>query len=334
MPPVTAALLAINIAIFIYERVSTGASLFGSSGGEWTKAGALFAPAVIDGEYWRLFTYMFFHGSLLHIAMNMLAFWQLGPITEQLFGSKRFALLYAASGVMAGGVSLFWKVIVPGDFQIPSLGASGAIFGVMGMILAIIWVRSRSRGEFLEHPQVRQTGFNLILLFILSMSLPIDHYAHFGGLFSGAALAALFSSKGFGRITPEKKQTAILILVVAGLMTAYGVYPYGTESLSLVKKDSVVSEIFNRGVDAFNRGDFEEAERAFLDATKKDPLNVGAMYNAMLSQQRGGKLKEALETAKTLESLLDSHPGLEGSITLREVREYRKALEAALPPAP
>jgi rhomboid protease GluP len=331
-PPVTAILIAINLAVFIVDRAYSGAGFFSGGISPAFREFALFAPSVIEGEYWRLFTAAFLHANLIHLFMNMLALWQMGPMAEQIFGSRRFLLLYLVAGVLGNGVSLFWKEIVPDLLFAPSVGASGAIFGVMGAFLAIVWIRSRGREEFLENPMVRQTAMNLVLLFVLSLSagIAIDHYAHFGGLFTGGACAALLSRF---RLAPQKKQSAIALLIIASAMTLYGSYPFASEAMRAVHS----RQAFDLGTAAYVSNDFATAERQFTEVLKIDPINNPALYNLHLAQLHQGKLADAIRALETLKTVLEQNPnldrvGLDGFVSLKSVKEQLDLLKIQTTP--
>jgi membrane associated rhomboid family serine protease len=88
------------------------------------------------GEWWRLLTSSFVHGNLLHLAMNMFALWQAGQLVERIFGSARFAGLYLLAGIGGSLGSLGWGLL--SQHPVNSVGASGAIFGIIGGLLAFI----------------------------------------------------------------------------------------------------------------------------------------------------------------------------------------------------
>jgi membrane associated rhomboid family serine protease len=137
------------------------------------------------GQYWRFVTGMFLHGSWLHWASNSWALWQLGTLFEHLFGSRRFTLIYFATGICA---SLASSMTGHG----PAVGASGAIFGLLGALLVAIrrsplyrhqpWTRGLS-GQFLF--------WIVVNLVIGSQVAVIDNTAHIGGLIAGLLLGFL-----------------------------------------------------------------------------------------------------------------------------------------------
>ncbi len=147
-------------------------------------------PAVAAGEYWRLWSVTLLHGDLLHLGFNMYALYLAGTIVERWYGSIRFLIFYLACAA-AGSTASF---VFGGD--IPSVGASGAIFGLFGILLTASW---------LHHPvdrQARGLMNQLVFLVILNLFLgfssggSIDNAAHVGGLVAGLWFGALIPPSG------------------------------------------------------------------------------------------------------------------------------------------
>jgi rhomboid protease GluP len=163
--------------------------------GAWTnpfvlvELGAIEETRILDqGEYWRLLTAMFLHGdgtirgTLLHLMMNLWALFQLGTIYEAMFGSKRFLWIYFITGIVASITSL----IVTGG---PSVGASGAIFGILGAFVFSVRRSPRWRHDPMARSLVKQCVFWAIVNVVVSSRIPqIDNAAHIGGLLAGLLL--------------------------------------------------------------------------------------------------------------------------------------------------
>lgn len=145
--------------------------------------------ATTDGEWWRIVTSMFVHYGLLHLALNMWALFQTGHFVERLFGRSLFALGYLGSGIIASFASIYWH----GD-QIWSAGASGAVFGVYGLLLGFMLRERQSIPPPVLRPLFKSTllfaGYNLVFGFVHPR---IDNAAHIGGLLGGAALGWLMA---------------------------------------------------------------------------------------------------------------------------------------------
>jgi membrane associated rhomboid family serine protease len=171
-PQLTYVLIAINVIAFV-AMAAGGGGLLSRGGGEVYTNGALFGPAVADGDWWRIVTAGFLHASILHLAFNMYFLYFLGQLLEPAIGRVRFGLIYLVS--LVGG-SLGALVISP---DAVTVGASGAVFGLMGAgILAM-----RARGI-----DPMQSGLGVTLLLNLGISFVIPNISiggHIGGLIAG-----------------------------------------------------------------------------------------------------------------------------------------------------
>ncbi len=181
LTPVTVVLVVVNLLVFA-SMVVNGAGLWHTPNDVQLAWGAGFGPATTDGEWWRLGTAIFLHFGLLHLAMNMWALWDGGRLVERMYGSLRFAAIFAGSGLTGNLLSL----INQGDRAV-SGGASGAIFGVFGALLIWLW-RERRR----VHPTDFRWLFGGAAVFSIAtlgfgLLIPgIDNAAHVGGLVTGA----------------------------------------------------------------------------------------------------------------------------------------------------
>ena len=151
------------------------------------------------GEWWRVFTSAFLHGDERHIAINMLVLFFLGSTLERILGHTRFTVLYLLSA-LGGSVASYWFL----DLQTVSVGASGAIFGLMG---ALIVAGRRLRYD------VKQVLFLLAVFVAIGFFSPgVDWRAHFGGLVVGAAVAAVMV------FPPKRIRMQVQITGVVGLI--------------------------------------------------------------------------------------------------------------------
>jgi membrane associated rhomboid family serine protease len=143
---------------------------------------------VLKGEIWRLLTAAWLHGSPSHLILNMLSLHALGPITEWTCGRARFAAIYLGAA-FAGNVASFW-----GE-PVPSLGASGAIFGLAGALVVYFSRNHKLFGSRFDGLLIRLIGI-IVLNLVTGHFMPqIDEAGHLGGLLGGAALAYLFGPK-------------------------------------------------------------------------------------------------------------------------------------------
>jgi membrane associated rhomboid family serine protease len=158
-PWVTPIIVALNIAVFAAMAVATK-RLGQFTPQELLTWGANFGPLTVNGQWWRLFTALFVHFSLLHVLLNMWALWNIGRLSERLFGHGTLLSLYVAAGVLASLASIAW------DPSHSSVGASGAIFGVFGAFLAFLGRQRHQIPQSIVHKHWISTSafvlFNLI----------------------------------------------------------------------------------------------------------------------------------------------------------------------------
>ena len=210
-PRVTRVLLAANVALFVLVTALpwlTGVPVAQHELARdvWTLAlGAKVDALVAAGQWWRLATALFLHAGLLHLALNLLALNFLGQVFEGVFGTARFVLVYVVSGLGASLASVLFS-------DSPSVGASGAIFGVLGGV-AVFGVRHRAalvgplRKHFLVNPL-----FWIVLNVAAGFVIPrIDQAAHGGGLVTGTLVTLLlFDRVGFR--APRPFWTRLVVL--------------------------------------------------------------------------------------------------------------------------
>ena len=160
--------------------------------GQVLNEGALIPAIVAEGETWRLVSSVFLHSGVVHLGFNMLSLYFLGSFVEEAFGRSRFLALYLLSGVSGGLAYLYF-----GGFNAPAVGASGAIFGLLGGVLGY----ALRRGTFSwQNPLIRQLLILLALNLYLGFSIPnISNTAHLGGLAGGFAFGWLVAPTVYSR---------------------------------------------------------------------------------------------------------------------------------------
>ena len=205
-PIVTQTLIAINVGVYLVQ-LAFGAPVDADRGWIFVH-GVLFGPFVADGDWWRLITAAFLHHGPLHLGLNMLALWWFGAPVELFLGRGRFLLVYVVSGLAGSAGAL---VVTPTS---PTVGASGAIFGILGAALVL----ERQRLYVLGGSALTVIVVNIIFtLFVPGISIG----GHLGGL-AGGALATLALSH-FGRTHPVYGR--------AGLSGILGVIAVGAISI-------------------------------------------------------------------------------------------------------
>jgi len=180
---VTRTLIGINVAVYLLE-LATGGTVNGI-GSKIFEKGALFGPLVADGDWWRLITAAFLHYGPIHLGFNMFFLYWIGTPVEQYLGRARFLLVYLVSGLAGSAGAL---VLSPNAVTV---GASGAIFGILGAALIL----ERQGSYVLGGSAMGLIIINLALGFALS---GISIGGHIGGLIGGAACMLVLSRFGRG----------------------------------------------------------------------------------------------------------------------------------------
>lgn len=180
---ITPLIVAVNLFVFLLMALS-GISLIAPSSQSLIEWGANYTPLTLGGQWWRLLTCCFLHIGIVHLLMNMYALIYIGLMLEPHLGKKRFLASYLITGILASATSLWWHA-----YSV-SAGASGAIFGMYGVFLAMLTT------NFIER-YTRKMLFASIFIFVIynlanGLQVGVDNAAHIGGLFSGMIMGYLF----------------------------------------------------------------------------------------------------------------------------------------------
>lgn len=202
-PYITYILMGINVLIFLlsillgnYDSIINRFCVHG--------------PSIRAGEYYRLITGIFLHGSIMHLFFNMYALYVIGSQIENYFGRIKYLIIYLVSGLMGA----LFSMIFGGN--IPSIGASGAIFGLMGSLLYFGYHYRVYLGNVLKTQLIPLILFNLVLGFILS---GVDNFAHIGGLIGGVLITKAVGVK-------DKSSTSDMVngWILTAIFTAVIIY--------------------------------------------------------------------------------------------------------------
>jgi len=206
---VTKTLIAVNVLIYLITAVQGNG--INAPGGELFSKLYLYGPAVADGEWWRLITTAFLHASVLHIGFNMLALWWFGAPVEEYLGRARFLGLYLVSGLAGSAGALVQTSGV-------TVGASGAIFGILGAMLILEW---QSTGRL---------GGNAMTLIVINLALSfalsnVSIGGHIGGLIGGILTTLAYARWGRGDAAYGRLGLAgaagLLVVAVLSIVIAY-----------------------------------------------------------------------------------------------------------------
>jgi membrane associated rhomboid family serine protease len=213
--PATGALLAAIFGLFLATWVATGAmprggmrggGLLGGlgeiSGRVLVRFGANNSAVFLRGEYWRLLTAVFLHANIPHVLFNAVALYNLGSEVESVYGWGRTLVLFLGAGVAGSTASVLFNRL-----YLVGVGASGAVFGLIGVIAVFGFRRGGSYGRAIMQVAMRWAIYSLVFGFLLGA----DNAAHVGGLLGGAALAL---------VVPPERQRVSAFWNAAGALAA------------------------------------------------------------------------------------------------------------------
>jgi rhomboid protease GluP len=206
------AILGVNVAAFGLDL------LLGLAGaGRLLEAGAMVPVLVARGEWWRLVTAMFLHVGMLHLALNSFGLYIFGSVVEQALGTARMVTLYLVTGFCATAVSFAF-----GPPAVAAVGASGAVFGMLGVWLAY---NLRRRSLAMARANVQWALMLIGINLVFGLSVPgIDNLAHVGGLVAG--VAAGLGIEGFGA-----RAVSAAVVIAALVVGAVGLVAWRASSL-------------------------------------------------------------------------------------------------------
>ncbi|MBC1935053.1 rhomboid family intramembrane serine protease [Listeria grandensis] len=308
-PYVTYILLAIQIAVFLIMTFTGGTSNNTFNLVRW---GAKFNPLIYAGEWWRFITPMFIHIGLLHLLMNSVVLYIIGPMAEKLYGKWRYALIYVLSGITGVVASFVFNINV-------AAGASTAIFGIFGALLYLVVLK--------PHVYARSLGISIAGLVVVNLvvdlfSQGIDLAGHVGGLVGGFLIAgalslphqyfhwrrvvygasvilltAFFLWFGFNKgQNPYEPQNAN---AVAGAFIQHEDYATAQKILQQLQSSGSADEISftNLAIIATIKGNEEDAASYAREAISQEPFNPHAHFLLARSYEMQGDLKQALKEA-------------------------------------
>ncbi|HZQ94007.1 MAG TPA: rhomboid family intramembrane serine protease [Candidatus Sulfotelmatobacter sp.] len=317
----TQVLLGANVAVFIAMLLaSSDPSAFANPLHQFTTQlsrhfGANDGRDTLMGEWWRLLTYMFLHGSVLHILFNMWCLWDLGSLCESLYGRVTYAAVYLITGVAAGVASVGWN---PG---VSSVGASGAIFGLAGALISSFYLGEFSLPSFAIRGTLKSlVAFAAFNLFLGRAIGGVDNAAHIGGLVSGLILGALITKVAPQQDVPVRRAGVIAITALAVLATGLGVRrwrspqmrtaltfqalggqggdPVARLKMLVEQNPNLAPAHFALAQAYFEQQKFPEAEAEFKKVIELQPKSARARFDlgmTYLSMKRAEEAKAAFD---------------------------------------
>jgi membrane associated rhomboid family serine protease len=213
--PVTMALVAINCAVFVIAA-ALGAGVFEPNPAILLILGTDFTPLTVGGQWWRLLTSTFLHFGLFHVGFNMWALYVNGPLAERIFGGARYLLIYICAGLTGSIVSLWWHPVIN------SAGASGAIFGIFGALLAFFVRRKGALPNSVVKRYRTGVAVFIAINLLFGATYPgIDNAAHLGGLIGGFLLGFLLARPLDAEpASPVRERLSVVaIAIIVGVAT-------------------------------------------------------------------------------------------------------------------
>jgi membrane associated rhomboid family serine protease len=265
-------LVAVNVAVFVLMAL-TGVSVISPTGFQLVKWGADWGPLSLSTQPWRLLTSNYVHIGIIHIGFNMWCLLSLGALAARVFDRWTYLLIYSVTGIAGSVASLWWHPTVVGA------GASGAIFGLAGALLAALYLGKLP----IPKDAIRATMKSLLIFsaynLFLGLRSGVDNSAHTGGLASGLALGAFLSRH---LLEPAKirqlwrNYSLVLSLVLLGAATYYvrAQHP----ELTGIKNPYDYLGQYEKGMDAFRRKDYADAVAAFQKVAQLDPKSSEAHF--------------------------------------------------------
>lgn len=345
----TQVLFGANIALFLAMAIASGSPLE-FPGYIERHFGANYGPDTLSGEWWRLFTYMFLHQGVMHIFFNMWCLWDLGQLCESLYGRWTYAAIYVITGIAGGLASVAWN---PG---VTSVGASAAIFGLAGALLASFYLGEFSLPRAALSPVLRSLlffiGFNVVFgvgfNFFPGVSAAIDNAAHIGGLLSGLALGALIAKVAPQPDAPLRRASVVGVVALAVLAAGLGVRQWRGAQMRIFREfqetnGDTVAQLklilrqqpnspalhSNLAQAYFSRQQYPEAESEFKRVLELQPQNGAARFDlglTYLSEKRADDAKATFTQMISQDATSSrGHYGL--GLVLASQQEHQAAID-------
>ena len=338
----TQVIFGVNVAVFLAMARASG-GILDFSNLDPRAVGANYGPLTLSGDWWRLLTYMFVHAGLIHIAFNMWCLWDLGRLCESLYGRWTLGAIYLITGVGGGLARLIW------DPRVPSVGASGAIFGLAGALIASFYL-----GEF-SLPRVAISGTlrSLVVFAVFNLGFGqilggVDNACHIGGLVTGLVLGALIARLAPDATARLRRASVIGAVVLAAVAVGFGVRqwrggpwliarafhdakgdPVAKLQTIIKQQPNLVEAHFALAQAYLTRGQYPEAEAEFKRVIALQPKNLEAQFDlglVYLSEKRADLAKSTFQQILTQDaSSTEGHYGL--GLVLEDQQNYSAAID-------
>ena len=279
--------------------------------------GAKENESILLGEYWRFLTPVFLHVNLVHLLVNTYSLYVFGPLVEKIFGHVKFIIIYFTAGII-GNIASFAFSIIPG------VGASGAIFGMLGAIVYYGFEKPEAYKRYFGKDILMTIAINIAYGF---SSERIDNFAHLGGLLGGFLAAGVLKAghvktKYINRIT-----AAVLIMACTAGGLYYGFNNFQNKSILLINQ-------VNQAREKLQEENWEEAERIaeplLKDYNNNDEKTFDILMIVAIAEASQEKYDEAIEHARTMSNIDPGYGNYVLGICYYYSGQYENAKEAFL----
>jgi membrane associated rhomboid family serine protease len=267
----------------------TGVSLISPTDTELVKWGANWGPLSLGTQPWRVLTSNYVHIGIIHIGFNMWCLFSLGALAERVFDRWTYLLIYTATGIAGSLASLSWHPIVVGA------GASGAIFGLAGALLASLYLGKLP----IPKEAIKSTLKSLVIFaaynLLFGLRSGVDNAAHIGGLSSGLVLGAFLSQHltQSAEIRQQWRNHALaLCVLILGAATFYVRHQH-KELAALANPGDYLGQ-YEKAIDAFRRKDYADAVPPFQKVVQLNPRSSEAHFLLGLAYQGVERQDEAI----------------------------------------
>lgn len=231
---ITLLLIALNVAVFcgmVYSEVSP----FDPTAEHILEWGGCNSHTLLHGQWWRLLSSTFVHFGMIHLLMNVYALFYIGSNLEPLIGKARFATVYLATAIFGGLVSQIWHL----DSYTLEAGASGGVFGIIGVLFALL--TTKLLPEEVRSPHLKQIFIMIVVNLMYGLKSEVNMAAHMGGLLSGCLMGyGLYPSLTYGKIIIKRATLALIALVT--VISSAGIL-HGMKNSDSFRFDEITSEM-------------------------------------------------------------------------------------------
>ena len=276
----TTILVGLNVVVYVLMTL-TGVSFISPTSADLLKWGADWGPLSLGSQPWRILTSNYVHIGIIHIGLNMWCLLNLGALAQRVFDRWTYLLVYTATGIAGSIASLWWHPVVVGA------GASGAIFGLAGALLAALYLGKLP----IPKEAVRSTTKSLLMFaaynLFFGLSLGVDNAAHIGGLASGLLLGA-FLSRSLTQPADVRQQWRSYALGLSIFLLAAGMFFVRREHQELTGITDPYEYLtqYQKAADAFRKKNYSDAVSAGQKVVQLNPKSAEARF--LLGAAYGG----------------------------------------------